>query len=80
MGRNRFMNFENRKKIEELYGQSMAVAEIAACVGFNRASVYDELKRGFTGEMDKNGRPEYSAELAQRKVFECRRQQLVAAE
>ena len=80
MARFRRMDFADRQKIAELYGRGMTVADIAEQVGFNRASVYEELKRGFTGEMDKNGRTEYSAELAQRKLFERRRAQLVAGE
>lgn len=80
MAQYRHIDFAARQKIAELYGQNMRVASIAEQVGFNRASVYEELKRGFTGEMDKNGRAEYSAELAQRKQFERRRAQLVAGE
>ena len=76
----RQMIFADRQKIATLYENNERVETIAEALGYNRASVYDELKRGFTGEMDKNGRPEYSAELAQRKVFERRRKQLVAAE
>ena len=80
MRQHRYMTFADRQKIAELYEQGMSVAEIAERIQYNRASVYDELKRGFTGEMDKNGRPEYSADLAQRKMFERRRQRLVVAE
>lgn len=76
----RRMVFADRQKIATLYKNNERVEAIAEALGYNRASVYEELKRGFTGEMDKSGRPEYSAELAQRKVFERRRQQLVAAE
>jgi len=35
--------------------------------------VYNELKRGDTGEMDGNGRIGYSAELAQQRLYERRR-------
>ena len=34
------------------------------------ATIYKELKRGDTGQLDKNMRREYSAELAQRRLIE----------
>ena len=33
------------------------------------ATIYKELKRGDTGQLDKNMRREYSAELAQRRLI-----------
>ncbi len=39
-----YMTFDQRREIEEMYG---------------------ELKRGYTGELDGNKRPKYSADLAQ---------------
>ena len=52
----RRMIFADRQKIAVLYENNERVEAIANELGYNRASVYDELKRGFTGEMDKNGR------------------------
>ena len=56
---NRRLNYEDRKKIEELNNKGTRVIVIAENIGVHRATIYNELKRG--------GTP-YKAEVAQRKV------------
>jgi IS30 family transposase len=46
------------------------VADIAAGLGVTTATVYRELKRGETGELDRNQRRAYSPVLAQQRVQE----------
>ena len=47
--------------------------EIAAKIGVHNATIYNELRRGDTGEIDRNGRIGYSAALAQSRVYNRRR-------
>ena len=44
--------------------------DIAAKIGRSVAAIYEELKRGYTGELDENKRPVYSADLAQQTAQE----------
>lgn len=53
------LNYEDRKKIEEMTKQGTRVIIIADTIGVHRATIYNELKRG--------GTP-YRAEVAQRTV------------
>ena len=43
---------------------------IAARLKRSAAAIYEELKRGYTGEFDGYARPKYSADLAQATVQE----------
>lgn len=63
----------DRQQIEELYGAGMMPVEIAAKIGVHNATIYNELRRGDTGEIDRNGRIGYSAALAQSRVYNRRR-------
>lgn len=56
---NRRLNYEDRKKIEKMKAQGVKVIVIANTIGFHRATIYKELKRG--------GIP-YQAEVAQKSV------------
>lgn len=60
--------FDQRKKIEEMYSRGVPVKIIADKTGVSASSIYCELKRGTNGKLDKNFRPKYSAELAQKNV------------
>ena len=64
---------EERKKIEELYAIGTPIKIIAEQTGVSASSIYCELKRGQDGKLDKNFRPKYSAELAQKNVMESLR-------
>lgn len=56
---NRRLNYEDRQKIEKMAEQGARVIMIADTIGFHRATIYNELKRG--------GTP-YRADVAQRTV------------
>ena len=60
---------KDRAELEALYNKGRGVEEIAAKLNVHRSTVYNELKRGDTGEMDSNGRIGYSAELAQQEII-----------
>ena len=61
-----YLTFDQRRKIEALYSDGERVVDIAAKI----AAIYEELKRGYTGEFDRNKRPVYSADLAQQTTQE----------
>lgn len=67
-----WFDLNDRKAIEEMYNKNQRVDDIADKLGRNRATVYRELKKGYTGEMDANGRPGYSADIAQRRHYELK--------
>lgn len=64
----RYLTYEDRKSIEALYTAGVSLADIATELGVHLATIYRELTRGGTGELDGNGRGGYSAELAQKTV------------
>lgn len=66
----RYLTFGDREKIETEYAAGGRPADIAIDLGVHVATIYKELKRGDTGQLDKNMRREYSAELAQRRLIE----------
>lgn len=74
----RHLNLQDRMELEELYEKGSGVEQIAAKLKVHRSTVYNELKRGDTGEMDGNGRIGYSAELAQRTIIENYRRRRMA--
>lgn len=65
MNEYKYLTFEDRKKIEELYTAGERPAVIASRLGVCFATIYRELKRGYTGSNDGNMRPGYSAETAE---------------
>lgn len=67
------LTLKDRKELEALYNKGCGAEQIAAKLKVHRSTVYNELKRGDTGEMDGNGRIGYSAELAQQRLYERRR-------
>lgn len=75
----RHMTLKDRMELEALYNKDKSVAEIAARLKVHQSTVYNELKRGDTGEMDGNGRIGYSAELAQQKIIYNYRQRRTAS-
>lgn len=66
----RHLKLQDRMELQALYEKGSGIEQIAAKLKVHRSTVYNELKRGDTGEMDGNGRIGYSAELAQRTVIE----------
>ncbi len=66
------LTLQDREKLEALYLDGERVEIIAERLGVHRATIYNELKRGYTGQMDRNGRTGYSATMGQQKIFENR--------
>lgn len=64
----RYLTYDDRKSIEALYASGVSLTDIASELGVHLATIYRELTRGGTGELDDNGRCRYSAELAQKTV------------
>ena len=64
----RYIDFRDREQIAARYLNGDRVADIAAGLGATTATVYRELKRGETGELDRNQRREYNPVLAQQRV------------
>lgn len=62
------VTYEERRKIENLYLAEKTVKEIADAIGKDISTVYRELRRGDTGQLDRNCNPQYSAELAQKRT------------
>lgn len=69
-GKYRYLSFQDRRNIEKWYGAGDRPLEIAARLGVHTATIYHELQRGGTGELDRNKRQGYNAELAQQRVQE----------
>ncbi len=64
------LTLKDRKIISKMYDAEESNLAIAIKVGVHPGTIYEELKRGFTGEIDKNGRQAYDPDLAQRTVQE----------
>lgn len=66
----RYFTYEDRKRFEEQYNAGVALPDIADTLGVHISTIYRELNRGSTGEIDANGRARYDAELAQKTMLE----------
>ena len=64
----KYLVYEDRKRLEALYNDRKDLPDIANALGVHLATIYRELARGSTGELDRNGRNGYSADLAQKAV------------
>ena len=69
------LSLKERRQIEEAYRSGLSVMEIGRIVGRSRGTIYRELKKGYTGELDENMRDGYSAELGQAVQNATRKQQ-----
>lgn len=65
-----YLTLEQRREIERMYAEGERVVDIAARLKRSAAAIYEELKRGYTGEFDGYARQKYSADLAQATVQE----------
>lgn len=65
----RYLAYEDRKKLEALYDSGVSLIAIAAELGVHLATIYRELARGATGELNESGRSGYNAEQAQKAVL-----------
>ena len=71
----RYLTLADREKLESHYLKGERPQDIADTLGVHVATIYKELKRGDTGDIDRNMRQGYSAKLAQlrlQKNFKCR--------
>lgn len=65
------VEFEDRKQIAAMYASGAIAADIAQKIGVSATTIYAELKRGQDGvTLDKNFRPAYDPDLAQKRVQE----------
>ena len=64
----RYLTYEDRKRLEALYGAGEGLPEIAEELGVHLSTIYRELARGSMPGLDRNGRSCYAADLAQ-EVF-----------
>lgn len=69
-GKYKYLTFEDRQKIEVWHARGDRPLEIAARLGVHTATIYNELKRGYVGELDSRQREIYKAERAQATVQE----------
>lgn len=63
MGKQRVLSMQDRKLLADCWEEGEGAAEIAERLGCCAATVYVELRRGATGELDGNKRPAYDPEL-----------------
>jgi hypothetical protein len=64
----KYISPAEREYIAKAWGNYASVAEIATHLGKSRKTIYAELRRGQDGEkLDRNQRPVYDPELAQRR-------------
>lgn len=70
MAEYRYLSLEDRQRIEEWYLNGDRAVDIAARLKVHHTTIYKELKRGATGELDLNQREGYSAETAERRLRE----------
>ena len=63
-----YLTLGKRREIERLHAEDKSPSEIAAAVGVTAATIYRELHRGETGELNGHFRPAYSAEIAEKAV------------
>ena len=62
------LTLSDRRALAKMYADEKRVAEIAVKLGCSQQTIYDELKRGRTGQLDKNQRQGYDPNLGQRVV------------
>ncbi len=72
MGR---LTMKDRKTLARLYRAETPTISIAQQLRCSQTTIYNELERGFTGEVDEFGRRVYDPAQAQRVVQEATRRQ-----
>lgn len=68
--KNNYLSFSDRKRIEALYNLDESIRDIAEIMCVHITTIYRELWRGRTSEMNANGRMGYSADIAQKAFCE----------
>lgn len=61
------LTYEDRQAIEKMVAEGISYDEMASVCGVNRATIFRELDKGNTDEINSVGRYVYSAEQGQRK-------------
>ena len=61
----RYLNYDDRKRIEKMYFCGKEICEIASELSVHESTIYRELERGSTKVLDRNGRIGYSADIGQ---------------
>ena len=64
----RYLTLADREKLESHYLKGERPQDIADTLGVHVATIYKELKRGDTGDLDCNMRQGYNAKLAQLRL------------
>ena len=67
------LQLKDRRALAKMYLRGDRMEDIAAALGVCQNTVYNEIKRGFTGRLDANQRREYDPDLAQRSVMAAMR-------
>ena len=62
------LTMSDRRTLAQMYIAEASVFDIAKTLNCHPQTIYDELKRGDTGKLDKNHRHEYNPDLAQQTV------------
>ena len=62
MSKQRTLTLRDRRVLAERWAAGDGAVNIAVELGFSPAAIYQELKRGDTGELDQNKRPKYDPE------------------
>ena len=68
MKKYKYLRLNDRKRLAELYEGGETVAEIARVMDVHPGTVYNELRRGYTGKLDCNLRRQYDPDKAQRSI------------
>lgn len=65
MARRRSLTLQERQELERRWARGDNAVQIARDMDVSNATIYKELRRGKSGELDENARPAYRAELGQ---------------
>lgn len=70
MKKYKYLRLIDRRKMAFMYQRGDRIADIAEALAVNPNTIYNELKRGFTGRLDLNQRREYDPELGQKVAMD----------
>lgn len=70
MKKYKYLQLSERRKLAHMYRRGDRIADIADALGVNANTIYNEIRRGFTGHLDENQRREYDPDLAQKSIQE----------
>ena len=69
-GKYKYLTQNDRQRIAAWYLNGERPCDIAKWLGVHTATIYHELQRGQSGELDKNQRLAYDPQIAQKSVQE----------